>query len=143
MKGETKIVLGFVALLAGTSGFILSWGGFEPSGKIKISQIEFATNATIKTPYYYWISHGAYLRQSSFKNGQKIDGFGEGTKSFFGSTGWRSFDTKIAGLPTPLPSMLVTTGKTYYLKLNDRLPLFDFTNNSGDTYRGELSMEHL
>ena len=143
MKTETKIVLGFAVLLIGCAGFILSWGGSEPSGKINFSHIEFATNATIKTPYYYWISHGAYLRQTSFKDGQKIGGFGEGTKRFFGSTGWRSFDTKVADLSVSPPSMLVTTGKTYYLKLNERLPIFDFTNNSGVAYRGELSLEHL
>ena len=135
--------MGFFAVLLGAGGFILSWGGFEPSGKIKLSDIEFASNATLKTPYYYWLTHGAYLRQTSFKDGQKIGGFGDGTKSFFGSYGWRSFDTKVADLPTPPPSMLVTTGKIYYLKLNERLRLFDFTNNSGESYRGELSLEHM
>jgi hypothetical protein len=39
--------------------------------------------------------------------------------------------------------MLVTTGRPYMLESRESMAIYNFTNNSGITYRAELSLEQF
>jgi len=52
VKGETRIALGFIALLICGAGLILAQAGREPSAKIQFSEARFA-NGEARLAYNY------------------------------------------------------------------------------------------
>jgi hypothetical protein len=108
--------------------------------KIKFSAAQFETNGNLKIEYRYTTPSGVCLLEANFENGAV-------TAESKGSSGGvrdssSGYSVSVQNIPTPSPSLLVTTGKTYYLNLRDHavLPMYSFTNNSGRTYHGELSL---
>jgi len=146
MKRETKFVLGFAMLLTcGTSLIVSCSEEHAAMATIRFSQARLETNGSLKVDYDYTTPSGTILHESDFLN-EKITAESSGNSG--SSIGMRnsspsgsSYHISVPDVPSPPPSLLVTTGKTYYLKPNDRLAVYSFTNNSGQTYRGELSLE--
>jgi hypothetical protein len=147
MKGESKLILGFTLLLLCGANLLLSCSGGEhvAVAKIKFLQARLETNGSLKVDYEYTTSLGTLLlRETDFVNGTKIgESCGSGGNSLENqSPSESSYHTTVREVSSP-PPMLVATGQTYYLKLNGHLPIYNFTNNSGQTYRSELSLERF
>jgi len=140
MKGETKLAWRFVVpLLCGVVLMVsCTPNDPDPSESVSFSQARLEANGSLKVDYDYTTPSRTVLHESNFLNGTKTaESYGTGGSSPSGS----SYHTSIANVPSPPPPMLVTTGKSYHLKLNERLPIYNITNTSGKTYRGELALE--
>jgi hypothetical protein len=140
MKEETKLALRFVVLLICGAVLMASCTASDPnpSASVSFSQARLEAHGSLKVDYDYTTPPGTVLHESDFINGTKTaESYGTGGSSPSGS----SYHISVADTPSPPPAMLVTTGKSYFLKVNDRLPVYNFTNTSGKSYRGELSLE--
>jgi hypothetical protein len=141
VKTETIIARGFVALLICGTGLFLSCAGDNGVAKIEFYDARVETNGSLKIAYRYTTPSGTFLLETDFENGtETAESRGSGAGVSDSSSG---YSVSIQNIPSPPPSMLVTTGKTYYLKPHEKLPMYDFTNNSGKTYHGDLSLERL
>lgn len=139
MKTETKIVLSFVVLLICGAGLCPSCAGDNGVAKVEFSEARLETNGSLKIAYRYKTPSGTFLLETDFENGaQTAESRGSSAGVRDSSSG---YTVTIPNLPSPPHSPLVTTGKTYYLNPHEKLPMHDFTNNSGRTYHGDLSLE--
>jgi len=129
-----------------TFGFFLITGAVlmnscarnDGMAKIEFSQAQIETNGSPKIAYRYTTTSGTFLLETDFENGAKTaESRGSGAGVNDSSSG---YSVSVPNISSPPPSMLVTTGKTYYLNLREQLPMYYFTNNSGTAYHGELSL---
>lgn len=143
MKAEIRLALGIaVLLICGTRLFTSCSASSPASATVKFSQARLESNGSLKVDYDYTTPSGTTLHETDSINGAKTaESYGNGGSWVNRSPSGSSYHIAVPDVPSPPPSMLVTTGKIYYLKPNEHLPVYDFTNNSGKTYRGELSLE--
>ena len=144
MNTESKIVhlSTFAFLLISGALLILLCGGSNRLATIQFSEAQLETNGSLKIAYHYTTPTGTLLLEKDFENGAKT-AESSGNSPSSASESSSGYSVSVPNISSPPPSMLVTTGKTYYLKLNDQLPMYSFTNNSGRTYHGELSLNRL
>ena len=151
MKEETKSVFRIAMFFICGAGLIASCerqpaaaGEQAAVAKIRFSQAKLEANGALKVDYEYTTSSDTLLvREKDFVNGTKSgESAGSAGNSLDSQSSTKtSYHITLRDIPSPPPPMLVTTGQTYYLKLNDHLPIYNFTNNAEQTYRSELSLE--
>jgi len=108
--------------------------------KVEFTAAQFETNGNLRIEYRYSTPSGVCILEKDFENGALT---AESKSSSAGvSDSSTGYSVTVQNIPTPSPSLLVATGKTYHLDLREHavLPMYNFTNNSGRTYHGELSL---
>jgi hypothetical protein len=133
----------FAFLLIGGIVLVITRAGDNKVAQIEFTEARLENNGNLKIAYHYTTPSGTFLLETDFENAAKAaESRGSGTGVNSSSSG---YSVSIPNISTPPPSMLVTTGKTYYLSLRDHtvLPMYHFTNDSGTVYHGELSLMRL
>ncbi len=145
MKREEKILLAaFMAVLICILGVGLSLAFRERTAKIEFKTAQFDKDGSLSLDYSENSPSG-----TTFENIETVDGAetGHGSSSgnsfIFGSLGsgtsQTTFDTN--EFSQPFPSLMVQTGRSYILKLNERLVIYDFTNKIGKRYQAEFRLQ--
>jgi hypothetical protein len=139
---QKKLLIAFAALLI--CGFGMFLRSHKPHASIRFSQADLDTNGSLTLAYTCTWPSGTYLRHVEFVDSRQTGNGGMGGGSWFGLRGSGSGTSKVGfSSPTPTLSLLVQTGKTYTVKLNDRLELYNLTNQRGKNYRSEFRLEPL
>ena len=155
---KIKFALTFIALLC-VIGWIWYRGSLHSAAQITFEEAQLDTNGLLTVAYNITTPPETYIRHKTFESGRITSDdntFWVGALRFqhpslisdiqnlfqHGKTASK-FQTSISGIPSPPPSMLVVTGKTYHLESRDPMLIYDFTNNSGTTYRAELTLEKI
>jgi len=144
MKREEKILLAvFMAVLICVLGVGLSFALRERTAKIEFKTAQFDKDGSLSLDYSENSPSGTTL-----ENIETVDevetGHGSSTGNSFIFESLRFgrsqtvFDTN--EFSQPLPSLMVQTGRSYILKLNERLVIYDFTNKIAKRYQAEFRL---
>jgi hypothetical protein len=146
VKREEKILLlAFIAALICGLGIALTFGFRERSLRIQFNTAEFTSTGSLVIDYSYNTPSGTFMVESDTIDGKEMGGGANGGTSLLGigipghGSSQEEFYTN--DLPHPVPSLMVQTGKTYVVNLNERLLLYDFTNNRGNHYHSEFRLK--
>jgi len=146
MKREEKILLAvFMAVLICVLGVGLSFALRERTAKIEFKTAQFDKDGSLSLDYSENSPSGTTL-----ENIETVDGVETGHGSSWGNS-WFGFGSLGSGMSQtvfdtnefsqPLPSLMVQTDRSYILKLNERLVIYDFTNKIGKRYQAEFRLQ--
>jgi len=135
----------FATVLICGLGVALTFAFRERSLKIQFNTAEFTTNGSLVIDYSCNTPSGTFMVKSDTIDGKEMGGGSSGGTSLLGmgipGNGRSEEEFYTNDLPQPVPSLMVQTGKTYVVKLNERLLLYDFTNSRGNHYHSEFRLK--